>query len=105
MPDTERISYDLLKERSTDDLLRMLPMMGDVGSQQHEQARMLIVQRYVEDVQRSIGHLTGAIAKASDSSANLERRIYHLNIVLVVATLVGVFGALVDLIWGIMRAR
>jgi hypothetical protein len=63
------------------------------GSIRHGQILASIFVRSVEDLEKAAGSLESAIRAAAASSERLGDRIFFLNIVLTLATVVGAFAA------------
>lgn len=77
------------------DLLTLLSKSGEVGSHVFEVQKSAILVRCSEDIEKSIDSLNKTISLNSTSNEKLSNRLFWLNIILGIITLVGaVFGIL-----------
>jgi hypothetical protein len=89
MPDDRYV-----RGKDKDELLADLVGTGEVGSPVHEQQKVAILVRIGEDLEAGMDRLRQSIDQAASSSESLGRRVFWLNLVLIVATTVGAFAAL-----------
>jgi Mg2+/citrate symporter len=78
---------------SKEDLLKGLPDNSQVGSQRFEQNKMAIFVRCTEDIEKSVITLKDSININAESNDKLSRRIFWLNVILTLATCLGVVVA------------
>lgn len=65
-------------------------------SRKHEELRAALQVRCVEDLEKAIEGLSKAQAEATKSAEKLSLRVFWLNVVLTIATVIGAFAALVQ---------
>jgi hypothetical protein len=75
-----------IKDKSKAQILADLVGTAHPGSPVHEQQKMAIIVRCVEDVEGKIGSLTDVIDAANRSNAELANKLYTLNFTLTAAT-------------------
>ena len=73
-----------------EELVESLHKNAEVGSPRFEQQKMAIVARCASDIEHSLLSLEKSINNNAKSNDNLARKIFYLNIILVIASCVGV---------------
>ena len=81
--------------KSKEQLLEELPKTAQPGSPVYEQMKTAIYAKSIED---SVERFISEINRNSEASNNLAQRVYWLNIVITVATVVVALAAVVGLI-------
>lgn len=81
--------------KSKTEMLTDLVGRAEPGSPVHEQQKMAIMVRCVEDLEKAASGITDAMRAASIESRKLGTRVFWLNVVLAVATLVGAIATVV----------
>ena len=61
----------------------------------HEIRKLAVYVRCVEDIENSIGNLEISMNKNAESSNNLAQKVFYLNIILTVATVLGTLFAII----------
>ena len=69
------------------------------GGKPNEFYKMAIVARCTTDIESSLKSLETSINKNANSSSNLSKKVFYLNIILTIATIFGVFIALFNLFY------
>jgi len=81
---------------SKEELLKKLYGTAQPGSQVHEQMKVAIQVRCVEDIEKSVNTLRQSMENISSSSTKLGLKVFWLNIILAAATVSGVIIALLE---------
>ncbi|WP_010605911.1 hypothetical protein [Pseudoalteromonas maricaloris] len=84
-----------VKEKDKNKILEDLVGYAQPNSAVHEQQKAAITVRCTEDIESSIKSLEIQLAKNAASSDKVGNRIFWLNVVLTVATLVGAIATAV----------
>jgi len=80
--------------KDKNEILEELMGTGIPGSMAHEQQKMGIVVRSVEDIESALKSLESSMNKNAASSESLARKVFWLNVVLTIATAIGTSLAL-----------
>jgi len=86
-----------VKGKDKNEILDELGDAGVPGSINHEQQKMGIIVRSVEDIESALKSLEESMNKNAASSESLARKVFWLNVVLTAATVVGAFLGLYQL--------
>jgi len=86
-----------VKGKDKNEILDELGDAGVPGSINHEQQKMGIIVRSVEDIEGALKSLEDSMNKNAASSESLARKVFWLNVVLTAATVVGAFLGLYQL--------
>ena len=84
-----------VKDKDKNQILEELTRTAQVGSLVHEQQKAAITVRCTEDIETSLKSLEDQIKDNARSSDRLGRKIFWLNVVLAMATLVGAIATIV----------
>jgi len=87
------MSYVAGKDKNQ--LLEDLKGTAQVGSQVHEQQKAAIIVRSVEDIEHSINLLAQQLQENAKSSDSLGKKVFWLNGILAIATVVGAIATVV----------
>ena len=90
----EGMSSEHIKDKTKDQILDEMVGTGPVGSPVHEQLKMAIVARCTDELGARMAELGMAIKDSSASADRLGRKLFWLNVILVIATAVGAAAAL-----------
>jgi hypothetical protein len=82
---------EYVKGKSKNELLDALVNTAEPGSRAHEQQKMGIIVRSVEDLEKSLGLLKDSMNENAKSSTALAKKVFWLNLVLTFATVIGTF--------------
>ena len=82
-----------LKGKSREELMALLASGIEPGSVSHLRYQSAFHLKIVEDAERSAASLVAAIRDAAAASDTLGRKVFWLNVVLAVATVVGAAAA------------
>lgn len=89
---------ECVKTKSTRQLLDELGKVAQPGSVVHEQQKMAVLVSSVEDLQHALHELGRQLSRSATTNDSLARKVYWLNVVLTVATVVGAVAALVQVV-------
>lgn len=84
-----------VKDKDKNQILEQLKGVANVGTPVHEQMKAAITVRCTEDIETSLKSLENQIKENGKSSDRLGRKIFWLNVVLAMATLVGAIATIV----------
>ncbi|QQQ64702.1 hypothetical protein JJQ94_03570 [Pseudoalteromonas sp. GCY] len=84
-----------VKGKSKHEILEDLIGTAQPNSAVHEQQKAAITVRCTEDIESSIKSLESQLAKNATSSDKVGNRLFWLNVVLTIATLVGALATVV----------
>lgn len=65
----------------------------------NELYKMAIIARCTTDIESSLKSLEISINKNANSSSNLSKKVFYLNVILTIATIFGVFIAFFNLLY------
>jgi hypothetical protein len=88
------MSSEHIKGKSKDQILDAMVGTAERGSVVHEQLKMAIVARSTDELGARMAELGTAIKDSSASADRLGRKLFWLNVILVIATAVGAAAAL-----------
>ncbi len=80
---------DYIKGKDKNQILEEMTKTAQPGSPVHEQQKMAIMVRSVEDLESSLKSLENSMNNNSKSSDSLAQKVFWLNVVLTVATVIG----------------
>ena len=86
---------DYVKDKTKEQLVKELSGTADPGSPTHEQMKMGIIMRCTQDLEKSLKSLETSMNLNADSSQNLARKVFWLNWILVIATVIIAIAAIV----------
>jgi len=84
---------EYVKNKSKNEILEALVGTGEPGSFVHEQQKMGIIVRSVEDIEEALKSLEKSMNKNAESSSQLATKVFWLNVVLAAATVIGAIFA------------
>lgn len=84
-----------VKDKDKNQILEELKDTAQVGSQVHEQQKAALTVRCTEDIEASLSALKTQLKENAESSDRLGVKVFWLNIVLALATLVGAIATVV----------
>lgn len=87
------MTQDPFIEGTKDELLKTLHKNSEVGSTRFEQQKTAIFVQCVKDIEKSIAELNASINTNSSSSISLAKKVFWLDIILTLATCIGVLIA------------
>ena len=87
-----------VKGKNKEQILDELKGTAEPGSVVHEQQKMGIIVRCVQDIEKAISSLELSINKNAESSKDLSKRLYWLNIILTGATVLLALASIISLI-------
>jgi hypothetical protein len=87
------MSHVLGKDKN--EILESLTKTAQVGSSVHEQQKAAITVRCTEDIEKAFVNLGEQLKINSESSDSVARKIYWLNVILALATVVGAVSTVV----------
>lgn len=70
------------------EILEKLDEVGQPGSHAHEQMKMGIIVRCIEDLEKALNNLEISMNNNAKSSNSLSKKVLYLNIILTIATVV-----------------
>ena len=79
--------------KTKNEILAELALTAQPGSIIHEQQKAAITVRCTEDIETAFSALTAQLAKNSDSNDRLAEKVFWLNVVITLATVVGAAAA------------
>lgn len=79
--------------KTKNEILAELALSALPGSIIHEQQKAAITVRCTEDIETAFSALTSQLAKNSDSNDRLSEKVFWLNVVITIATVVGALAA------------
>lgn len=79
--------------KTKNEILASLGSTGAPGSMIHEQLKAAITVRCTEDIETAFTALTDQLAKNSDSNDRLAAKVFWLNVIITIATVVGALAA------------
>lgn len=79
--------------KTKNEILTDLALTAQPGSVIHEQQKAAITVRCTEDIETAFSALTSQLAKNSDSNDRLAEKVFWLNVVITIATVVGALAA------------
>jgi hypothetical protein len=79
--------------KTKNEILAELALIAQPGSIIHEQQKTAITVRCTEDIETAFSALTAQLAKNSDSNDRLAEKVFWLNVVITLATVVGAAAA------------
>ena len=82
-----------VKGKDKNEILNDMYGTAHPGSQVHEQQKMGIIVRSVEDLEVALKSLEESMNRNSESSTQLASKVFWLNVVLAIATVVGTIFA------------
>ena len=80
--------------KTKEELVGELSGTAEPGSATHEQMKMGIIMRCTQDLENSLKSLESSMNRNADSSQSLARKVYWLNWILVLATIVIAIAAI-----------
>jgi len=83
--------------RSKNEILNALYDTAEPGSSVHEQQKMGIIVRCIEDLESSFKNLEDSINKNANSSDKLAKKVFYLDVILTIATVIGIIIATIKL--------
>jgi hypothetical protein len=83
-----------VKGKDKEQILAELGGTAVPGTQIHELQKSALMVRCTQDLEKQIVLLTATISDANHQQGRLNKRLFYLNIVLTVATMVGAFAIL-----------
>jgi len=83
--------------KDKNEILNALIGTAEIGSQVHEQQKMGIVVRCTEDMEKALGSLEKSMDENASANDKLAAKIYWLNVVLTIATVVGTIAAIAQI--------
>lgn len=83
--------------KDKNEILKALVDTAEPGSRAHEQQKMGIVVRCTEDMEKALGSLEKSMNHNSSVSDKLATKVYWLNVILAIATAIGVIATIVQL--------
>ncbi|EOE6055862.1 hypothetical protein ACVDQD_003764, partial [Vibrio cholerae] len=84
-----------VKDKSKNEILEAMVGTAMPTSPAHEQQKAGIIVRCTEDIEKSIKSLENQLVKNADASDRMGEKVFWLNIILAVATLVGAVATVV----------
>jgi hypothetical protein len=84
-----------VKGKNKNQILEELKDTPEVGSLVHEQQKAALIVRCTEDIEASLNALKNQLKENAESSDRLGVKVFWLNIVLALATLVGAIATVV----------
>ena len=82
-------------EKSKNEILEAMPGTAEPGSPIHEQQKSAILVRCTEDIEDSFQKLGAQLTESVTATEKMSNRIYWLNVVLAVASLIGAIATVV----------
>ncbi len=79
-----------VKDRDKNDLLKRLHTDAEVGTKVWEQQRMGIIVRCTEDIEKGLKSFEGTVEKSATASDKLAGRVFWLNVMLGLISVLGV---------------
>jgi len=79
--------------KTKNEILTALATTAEPGSVVHEQQKAAIIVRCTEDIETAFSALTTQLARNSDSNDRLSTKVFWLNVVITIATVVGAVAA------------
>lgn len=93
-----KTTQDRINERkSVENLIEYLSDAGPPGSFAYEKVRLNVLARLVKSLTQSISNLDSSMNANAKSSQLLSKRVFSLNIILTIATVVGAIVAIIAL--------
>lgn len=80
-----------VKDKNKNEILNAMVDTAQVGSPVQEQQKMGIIVRSVEDIEASLKSLEVSMNNSAASSTQLASKVFWLNVVLTVATVIATF--------------
>jgi len=80
-----------MKDKDKNEILNAMVDTGQVGSPVHEQQKMGIIVRSVEDIEASLKSLEESMNNSAASNSQLASKVFWLNVVLTAATVIATF--------------
>ncbi len=78
-----------VKDKSKNEILEELVGTAVPGSVIHEQQKMAIIVRCTEDLEKALSSLETSMNNNAKSSDNLAKKVFFLDIILTLATVIG----------------
>jgi len=78
-----------IKNKSKSQILSELKDTAIPGTPVHEQQKIAIIVRCVEDLEKSLNSVETSMNKNADSSQKLANKVFYLSIILTIATILG----------------
>ena len=84
-----------VKDKSKNEILEAMVGTAMPTSPAHEQQKAGIIVRCTEDIEQSIKSLENQLVKNAEASDRMGTKVFWLNIILAIATLVGALATVV----------
>jgi hypothetical protein len=88
------MSDSIIKDKSKTEILAMVGNAAQPGSRLHEQLLAAVTVRCTEDLERALKSLEDSQTRSSASTEQLARRVFWLNVIITIATVVGALATL-----------
>lgn len=79
-----------VKDKTKNEILEDLRGTAQPASVVHEQQKMGIIVRCTEDLEKGLASLEISMNKNAESSDNLAKKVFYLDVILTVATVAGI---------------
>ena len=84
--------------KTKNEILAALATTAEPGSMIHEQQKAAITVRCAEDIESALSDLTAQLARNSESNDSLSVKVFWLNVVITIATVVGALAAVAQVL-------
>ena len=92
-----------IEGKNKNQILKELVGTAQPGSPVQEQQKMGIIVRCTEDIEESLKSLEDSMNQNAESSENLSKKIFWLNIVIAIATLIGTLFGIYKVIYDMTK--
>lgn len=92
------MSDPLTDNKSKDEIAAMVGMEGQPGTRRHTQLEAILMARCTGDLERACDRLRQSQEEAARSAHALSERLFTLNRILTVATVIGAVAAVVQVV-------